>query len=375
MTHALVSDAQTAFAYVALGAKVSLTLSSFAQQAASRVKNSECFLVTDHPELWDSFPGMVIEYNPTAADEVILLLKKNYPEKVLSESGFWMATLERLFALNSLQGHLAPDTEIIHLESDVMCFLTRGQLDQLRARGPRRPAVPLESPNSGCASLLYSPSMKALSEGLEGLAGTLRSNRGWLTDMQLLGRAVKTGIFDELPATPPAALMIDGQTSPRGRSVDYRLVFDATALGMYLFGADPIHTDGVVQPGFIQGDYPLDLSHVSWSLETIPESTFAGLAITNTEGEKFFVANVHVHSKINPGKLTLDSPSWKRFIKAANEQVWDQKLLGLDCVIPRNTSQAPDNSLKNRLIIIFAKMRRVIFFERRFIEKLRRKAE
>ena len=369
----IAKETRTAFVYVSLGTRVSPTLSSFAEQAVSRVEDSSAYLITNHPQLWDGFSGTVITYKLEQANDVVRHMRKHYPEKVILNNGFWMATLERLFALQTLSDYVEPECEVVHFESDVMSFLTRPQLDILRDRY-RKPAVPLESQGAGCASIIYSPSLVALVEGLRDMAEILESHRGWLTDMQLLARAVEAQVFEELPTIPQQALAIEVGKPSESKKESYRLMFDATALGMYLFGADPVHTSGRVKPGFIQEDYPLAVSEFQWSVENIPASKFTGLTVRPHDGERVFVANLHIHSKVNPEQLSASSSTWQSFVGAANNQDWDGEDWGPPGDSSLCTATTQGLRLPQRAKIAFAKVRRTIFFERGAIKKGFRKA-
>ena len=130
-----------------------MTLEAFASYAVARVPGSSAFLITDNPSLWKLFPGKVIDYRPDDREEVIHFLRRRYPEKVLLSNGFWMATLERLFALRLVRSHVHPNTQLVHLETDVISLLCPEYLRVLR-ESVQNPAVPRESSHAGCASIL-----------------------------------------------------------------------------------------------------------------------------------------------------------------------------------------------------------------------------
>jgi hypothetical protein len=301
----------TALIYVSLGENLSPTLADFSQMAGERL-SAECFLITDRPELWGSqFPGRVKKYRSSDRFDVLRRLRTFYPGKSLANGGFWMATLERIFALAEAADWLDPNTEVVHFESDVMSLLLPGDLDVLRANCGIL-GVPAESQNAGCASLLYAPSVAALTQGLENLAAIIKRERSWFTDMQLLAAGIQEGVVKELPTLPQEAWELVQQDAKNTKTEKF--IFDATALGMFLFGADSIHTGGTVSRGYRQQDFDWDVFVGSWAIRKTFNGGAERLVFENEIGDSIVIANLHVHSKINPGRLSSTNQVWMNAI-------------------------------------------------------------
>lgn len=299
---------KTAIIYVSLGERVSPTLADFAKIASDRLR-AECFLITDRPDLWQHrFPGQVKEYQSSDRFRILRLLRLLYPRKWLLDGGFWMATLERIFALAEAEDWLDPGTEVLHFESDVMSLLLPQDLDVLRLHCTLM-AVPAESKNAGCASVLFAPSISVLIEGLANLAQIVKNKKTWLSDMQLLALGIQEGFVQELPTYPQKAWGLAGKGTDKRDSES--LVFDATALGMFLFGVDPIHSGGTIYRGYRQQDFDWDAFVGNWVIRRTPSGKAERLIFECANGESVAIANLHIHSKINPGELMSSNQTWR----------------------------------------------------------------
>lgn len=348
----------TALVYVSLGNFVSPQLNDFAAYAAQRISGARAYLITDTPGLWSQFPGELVKYRREDVDPIIRRLRLIYPEKVLYQGGFWMATLERIFALEALSDELDETTEIVHFESDVMSFLTDDHLRAMR-KAFDRPAVPLESTTAGCASVMYSPNLGALLTTLSKLAKLLKDSKTWLTDMQLLGLAAKRGIVTELPTRLEDALSI-AVKGPNGTTGSYPLIFDATALGMYVFGLDPIHTEGTVRPGYLQQDFGENVVKFFWACLEMPSSHHWGVHVASESAQEAFIANIHIHSKINPGSLRPDSAPWAQFLEGANTKDWADIELARTSRVLKPAETFSDLRFSDKLHVIFSRLLRTL---------------
>lgn len=297
--------------FVLLGTNPAPTLYHFAQLAKSRRPNSDMLLITDFPKNHQKFPGEMLEYRRADAIEPLKLLARQFPERRQIAGGYWLFTIERLFALGLLEAN-GIRTPVIHLESDVMLTLT-AEHENVLARNCERTSVVRYSGEMGIASMLYSPSARQLQYDLNSLGKILQqqvaTHRKFCTDMQLLGIALNTGQFQELPSRPGDAWMIDGQGVDRG------LVFDGLAYGQYLFGQDPLHSDGMRTSGHQNEFFHQKLSELRWSLGMSNRSdTTIGY---EWESRRIEIANIHVHSKEKVEAPSLVSTRWSIVIEEA----------------------------------------------------------
>lgn len=303
-----------AVVFVALGRSTPLTLIAAAHHAADAHPQAKLFLVTDKPRRWSKvFPGEVVAYGRKNRNPAMRDLEAKFPRRALSADGYWIKTIERLFALEALQGLVAEDSSVIHYESDVLGFVGQDLLTEMKRRC-FRVAVPLESLEAGCASIVFSPNLGALRAGLRSLEEVLFRSDVWVSDMGLLAAAASEGKIDVLPTRPEGSWEVKIAGNQR------KYLFDATALGMYLFGRDGYHDGGEVTSGFRHPDFEYDLREWKWRLEKsyLDGESKSKIVVAEYGGEDYYIANLHVHSKIMPGPCVKENPQWMRIIEEAN---------------------------------------------------------
>jgi hypothetical protein len=311
-----VNALHTAITFVHLGPNPAPTLISFATQAKSYLPDSSLFLITDQPQTWEeSFPGQVLSYTRKERRAIFDFLEFQFPVLTQQASGYAIRTLERLFALETLGQDIGSDHDVLHFESDVMSFVGSRIRELLRLRCERT-AVPAVSAVKGCASVMYSPNLETLTRDLDSLEQLIPKDGSWLSDMQLLGTALKRKLWQELPTYPQDAWPIELPNDQE--SVNQGVLFDAAAIGLYLFGLDPLHTAGLRISGHQHPDFHYDLTKWRWSLESDSRSNRGLVGARSQTGPNLVFANLHLHAKWDPGIPMVDDPEWERIIAEAN---------------------------------------------------------
>lgn len=293
------------YVFVHLGKNPSPQLIFMAIAAKKLNPSVELYLVTDHPKFWQDFPGMLIVYDKSKREEFISNLAKKNKDMEEIAGGYWFFTFERLYALESIYSKIEHDQPFLHFESDVLPMLLQKDLNLFTDRNLRT-AVPRFSRSRGIASILYSPSHNDLKRFLNLINNYLTDSKQQINDMELLGLALNDGEIDELPTTPKDAWFdADGK----------RLIFDGAAIGQYLFGQDPFHTEGRRISGFINPDFQPSIQNWKWEIASNgPQPPLLKITAENLD---FRVLNLHIHSKI-----ILSEPSygddWTRAVNEAN---------------------------------------------------------
>lgn len=301
--------------FVALGGQTPQSLLESAEHAGRFGTNQDLFLVTDNPQRWrERFPGTVVPYLKRHRNPIILEIENRFPRRAISGDGYWIKTIERLFALSALKGFVQSDAPIIHLESDVLSFVSDAIASALLNRCSRV-AVPLVSENVGCASLFFAPDFPSLLKSLEVFRRILDQAEVWMSDMDVLGAAASSGEIDVLPTRPEEA-WLNIPNLPAGRGV----LFDAAAVGMYLFGPDSYHDSGFTMSGFQHPDYEHSLEDWRWYLENRSVGTGSNTShvIATIHGKEYEFANLHLHSKRFLGECGPDNRLWQDVIAEAN---------------------------------------------------------
>lgn len=168
--------------------------------------------------------------------------------------GFWIKTLERLFAFIEFHKTLDFDTQLIHIESDVVLLPNFPWHKFSKSRLP-----PLGwcafSPDHDVASLVYSRNHDSSSLLKKSLIKFLRKD-SFVNDMTALNRVAKMYPQETFyfPMDGGSDFTIrDTRKSTRKTTADpkskyfheFEGVFDGAAFGLYLTGIDPRNTFGL----------------------------------------------------------------------------------------------------------------------------------
>lgn len=267
------------------------------------LSEAELVLITDQLHLWQDFPGKVIEYKRIHRSAEFQRFVRRNRELEGMAGGYWLYTLERLFALRLLASTSTPGVPIIHLESDVYSLLDSDAL-ALLSKKINKTSVPRFSKTRGIASIVFSPNSEQLIADLLVLENILIRDKGLYNDMDLLGAGLNQGVLTELPTIPEKS--IDG------------LIFDAAAIGQYLFGIDPLHTNGGINTGYINPDYDFDIQEGDFSAIPNQHSSDDYRLIWRVDYQSIRILNLHIHSKLKPPLVRPTDSIWNQVISSAN---------------------------------------------------------
>ena len=300
---------EVVIAYVQLGINPSPTLMEFAKHARKYFPRASCILITDNPSLWTAFPGEVVQYRRHDLHEDLRNILSGFPEYAEIAGGYWMFTLERIFALGVLSKTYPKSMPVLHFESDVLSFISPEIFNVLR-QNISKTSFPRFNETKGIGSILFTPSLEQMESDLNRLSALLGDTTQWQSDMEVLGLALRKEFAEELPTYPADALPYHGE----------QFIFDGAAIGQYLFGVDPLHTDGKIVSGFQNENYKADLRSAHWE---ITNSLTDGLPRISCEldGKKVTLLNLHVHSKIVLKSISESNEVWSRYILEANSEI------------------------------------------------------
>ena len=187
--------------YVQLGTYYPKTLGLFAKHAEVYSPYLERILVTDNvlKTEWPSGKVIVTAKKSESSND---LLKQHPYYKELTKS-YWLNTFERLFALRCLaESALIENLPIIHLESDVLPFITSETISFLNSNFTTL-SVPRHDEMRGIGSIVFSPNLQELENGLNNLEYLMKRNSKVINnDMDLLGFGLNEGVIQELPSHP-----------------------------------------------------------------------------------------------------------------------------------------------------------------------------
>lgn len=309
------SDPECVIAFVHLGDNPAPIAAAMAKYAGNRLPTSPLVLVTDRVERWaDRFPGLVIPYSRDRSESWLRDLEKKYPERRIGSGGYWISTLERLFALRRVAERF-PNAAVLQLETDVFSFVDEDLLGVLR-ENVKTVAVPRTSPTMACASIMFAANGGQLQVALNRMSHIAAQADEWFTDMQLLSTAIDIGVLCELPTLPGSGFTLARRPESIAQAVRHReVIFDGLALGQYLFGQDPFHTGGRRISGYQLPDFASPLADWRWTADRQPWPSL----LAEYAGTELRIANVHIHAKVDPGAFEWPlSPLWRQALEEAN---------------------------------------------------------
>lgn len=293
--------------YIQFGQNPSPTLLNSARNSDQNLINVRKILITDHPTRWAHFPGQIINVQPHEISSELALYTARFPEFYEIANGYWIFTLIRIFALRKIEELIDVNEPVIQIEADVTLFLNNEDLNQITSL-ILKTAIPRHSASQGIASVIVAPTFKQLLGDLDLLEQHLLKSTTWLTDMDLLGEGLNLGILEELPTKT-----FNGYPTSTSK-----LIFDGLALGQYIFGRDPLHTNGRAISGFISPELPSEILEMEMSIKRIGNQFAIGLTSQN-EFVRF--ANLHVHAKYDLPSLNPLDPFWEKVIKEFNREI------------------------------------------------------
>ena len=304
-------------AFVHLGPNPSPITLRMAHYAKQGTGVDQVVLLTDRPSGWGDFPGPVYPYHRSPGDSWLGELEKKYPEKKHDSGGYWIHTLERLVALDHLRDVLS-DRPVVHLEGDVFANIST-DIARTLIRTYELVAYPRVSESLACASFMFIPDHASLEEFVSSLRELVQLRDSWLNDMQLLSEALIQNVAETLPTDPEDALQVvtENGFQIRHSVCSPHVIFDGAAIGQYLFGQDPFHTNGCRLSGHVRNDFSPMIDAWNWRVKAV-SPTEASLEC-GTPGHPVIVANVHVHAKVDPGEFVRPPTGlWKSALAEAN---------------------------------------------------------
>ena len=299
-----------AIVYVHLGVNPAPTLISFSNLIHETFENAETFLITDQPKRFINFQGSIVKYGSEDRAEAVIKLESKFPHYRTMAGGYWIRTIERLFAISVLEKVIGEKRSFLHFESDVISFINL-EIYTLLLNEFKKVAFPRYSKDTGIASVLFSPSSQEYKLFLSFLSKEIFLQKNWQSDMDLLGKSLNSGVSSELPSYYPI-------NNPLVTQNYSQVVFDGAAFGQYLLGRDPVHTNGKAISGYQNPEFQLKLSESQWGLQVNSSKKIKSIKILTDKKEEFEILNLHVHSKTELTSLNSLDPFWNRIMVSAN---------------------------------------------------------
>ena len=276
-----------------------MDFSEFATRQSSEFTK---ILITNRPELYSEFRGKVIKYRRSdETHEVMRKLKKDRPYLSGIAGDYWFLTFERLLALELLCGLIPPTTPILHLENDMLSFVTKEMIDLWTSKFSK--VGILRWSNYANAGALFAPNLESIMEfcgTLKKTATTKVLSESWTIDMQFLRMLLDESIVTEFPTVSE----IDGLGKLKLTSdlihESSRMICDSGDLGVFLFGRNSVYSNGIISQGFRYEHINWPIEDALWKLDYNLSNSETPLKMFMKLGEEVFhLPFIHVASKVN----------------------------------------------------------------------------
>ena len=249
--------------------------------------------------------------------------------------GFWFRTLARFMALAQyMESH--GEEGLLQVEADV--FLCKNfPFEYFGTAAHSDIAYPLESINTGAASVLWLANLTAAKELVRN-SEMLISENHLMTDMTILGEIAKRDLMNfEILPTIPNQEMIYTSRGVSSRESRFPGIFDALTIGLYLFGEDPKNNRG------FRKLYQSPISHLCKPKKLGLFLDSEGQLLSKIGSAEIPIYCIHNHSK---DRRLFKSKSRKRLMKKRINLQFDGKEKEF---VPRIFLIQAANSAKRRL--------------------------
>jgi hypothetical protein len=294
-------------------------------RVALKLSNLNCGLVTIL--LSSKAIGSVLEVNQQIFLEDFYTPPKNINhqfegQRLVFRDGFWLKTTERFFVLQQYMEKYSKKS-IFHAELDNLIFDISNLNKKLDSIGNGF-FCPRDSMDRGIASLVYINQVISLKEMTDAF---IKNMDMYQNDMLLLGSMLKkSNNFYSLPTENRFEINKTKSWATIDPN-DLGGIFDAAAIGQFLFGIDPRNCNTLLFNGFENENKGCNLYSLQFA-ESFENGTFQ--VTDNVLHKSLNLYNIHVHSKlfnllsnprrlshvlanINSGKKTLMTLNWKHW--------------------------------------------------------------
>ena len=196
------------------------------------------------------------------------------------QRNFWVGTIRRFFLIYDFMSWQNL-SKVLHLESDNV-LLDANLLEKTLASINGGLAYPRQSKSEGCASIFYVSDINMLREFLEFIC--IEWSKGFITDMQLLGKFMKVN-------TGASEL----NSLPRGP-----FIFDPGSYGKYFIGSDARNFRIPLRRRAVVTEDKTSLLEQMKRIQIVADRSGRLVKVYVNDNSKLL--NVHIHSKQIPKK-------------------------------------------------------------------------
>jgi hypothetical protein len=244
-------------------------------------------------------------------------------------NGYWVKIFTRFLAISRFLESTAPHGPVIHFECDVTSYVSKEVIEATLESFRSSSAdvfIPFIDPNTACPSIILSRNSSSVIDVCDFVLENLGRNVGE-SDMSLLAYAHECGLVSALPTLPNESTIVmpyrefdfakTAKEYAENTEQNAYIIFDAAAVGQFLFGIDPRISNGLLTPGYLEMRGELDISRWrNWRIVTCADGVER--VAFNWEHQTFILAQLHVHAKIRVPMPRSGNPFWDECLSIAN---------------------------------------------------------
>lgn len=236
--------------------------------------------------------------------------------------GYWLRIYGRFLALRNYcrQSGLDSQTPIIHLESDMASFITEQLLNDTLREFDSLNLMAFIDEHTACPGVILSKTPEALALLCSMVLADAQASRN-RSDMSSLALADRELLqpLATLPDRSTQTMQVRTANAEGSLAEEESacVIFDAAAVGQYLFGIDPRNQQGILVPGYRETRGGLDPGRWhDWSLAECEDGITRVTA--KEQGRLLVLANLHIHAKTVVPSPEVGSDFWRTQLGIAN---------------------------------------------------------
>ena len=260
------------------------------------IGNKTAFSV-EHKNICSQFNIEVVYKEDLVQSNEHKIFIQNYKSR-----GLWLYSIERFFLIQELMSSRSLKN-IFHIECDNMLYCNLFEMMPIFEDNYKGLGVIFDSNLRAILSFMYIKNQEAINALAKTFADNSNANITDMSTPRILADNYGESIIDNLPLVPHLYLENSlknnlGEVAIHPESFSknfekFNSIFDAAAIGQYLGGIDPIHSNS--KPGFINETAFINPSKLQYEWHVDEMNRKVPYAIY--QGVKFRINNLHIHCK------------------------------------------------------------------------------
>jgi hypothetical protein len=274
--------------------------------------------------------GIPIEINhkfsPHIYSREINKIKDKFAKQVQHKGGYWLNSTLRLFALADFIRNNKEIKNLIHIESDALCFINEYAYAELTSKY-KTPSIAVNSIGKCVPTCLIVGDTERYLHFVDYcskliLEGLSEPDFFW-SDQYLLAKGLEKGLIATLPSPTLKSLSESSVTE---------IMFDTAVAGGYLLGKDPAHNYFLQKSGYC---YEVELKPIikksAWGL--LEYKAYGKLPTFILEDKNFHFLTLHNYAKRRIKHFNSSREMWQQIFDEANGNAWRKFTIRIDILV------------------------------------------